>query len=112
LKPNKTLQQKSILEAWRPISLLNTVEKIIEAAFAQRITNIAKAKHLLPNKQMGNKRNKSTNLAVRMIVIAATEARKSGGVISLLQLNIKNVAPIGDYYSLLSTTDHLLRTNA
>jgi hypothetical protein len=27
--------------------------------------------------------------------------------------NLKNyVAPIGDYYSLLSTTDHLLRTNA
>jgi hypothetical protein len=33
---------------------------------------------------MGNKRNKLTNLAVKMVVEAATEARKSGGVASLL----------------------------
>jgi hypothetical protein len=83
-KPNKTLEQKSTPEAWRPISLLNTIGKIIEATFAQRIINIAKAKHLLPNKQMGNKRNKSTNLAVKMVVEAATEARRSGGIASLL----------------------------
>jgi hypothetical protein len=73
-KPNKILGQKSTLEAWRFISLLNTIGKIIEAAFAQRITNVAEAKHLLPNEQMGNKRNKSTDLAVRMVVEAATEA--------------------------------------
>jgi hypothetical protein len=63
---------------------LNTVGKIIEAAFAQRITNIAKVKHLLPNGQMGNKRNKLTNLAVRIVVEAAIKARKSGGIASLL----------------------------
>jgi hypothetical protein len=84
LKPNKTLEQKSTPEVWRPISLLNTIGKIIETAFAQRITDVAKAKHLLPNGQMGNKRNKSTDLAVKMVVKAATEARKSGGIISLL----------------------------
>jgi hypothetical protein len=55
-KPNKTLEQKSTSEAWRPISLLNTVGKIIEAAFAQHITDIAEAKHLLPDRQMGNRR--------------------------------------------------------
>jgi hypothetical protein len=84
LKPNKTLGQKSTPGAWRPISLLNTVGKIIETAFAQRITNIAEIKHLLPNGQMGNKRNKLTDLVVRMVVEAATEARKSGEIASLL----------------------------
>jgi hypothetical protein len=88
-KPNKTLEQKSTPEAWRPISLLNTVGKIIEAIFAQRITNIAKTKHLLPNGQIRNRRNRSTDLAVRMIVEAATEARRSGGIALLLQLDIK-----------------------
>jgi hypothetical protein len=63
---------------------LNTVGKIIEATFAQRIINIAEAKHLLSDGQMGNKRNKSTDLAVRMVVEAATEARKSGRIASLL----------------------------
>jgi hypothetical protein len=83
-KPNKTLEQKSTPEAWRPISLLNTIGKIIEATFAQRITDIAEIKHLLPNGQIGNKRNKLINLAVRMVIEAATKARKSGGVASLL----------------------------
>jgi hypothetical protein len=83
-KPNKTLGQKSTPGAWRPISLLNTVGKIIEAAFAQRIINIAEAKHLLPNGQMGNRRNRLTDLVVRMVIKAATEARRSGGVASLL----------------------------
>jgi hypothetical protein len=78
------LGQKSILGAWRPISLLNIVEKIIETAFAQRITDIAEAKHLLPDGQIGNKRNKSTDLAVKMVVEIATKARKSGEIASLL----------------------------
>jgi hypothetical protein len=83
-KPNKTLGQKSTPEAWRPISLLNTIGKIIEATFAQRIIDIAKAKHLLPDGQMENRRNKSTDLAVRMIVEAATKARRSDEVALLL----------------------------
>jgi hypothetical protein len=78
------LEQKSTSEAWRPILLLNIVKKIIEAAFAQRITNVAEAKHLLPDEQMGNKRNKLTDLAVRIIVETTIEARKSGEIASLL----------------------------
>jgi hypothetical protein len=68
---------------------LNIVGKVVEAAFVRRITDVAKAKHLLPNGQMGNRRGRSTDLAVRMIIEAATEARKNGGIASLLQLNIK-----------------------
>jgi hypothetical protein len=78
------LGQKSTPEAWRPISLLNIVGKIIEVAFAQRIIDIAEVKHLLSNGQMGKKRNKLINLVVKMVIEAATEARKSGGVASLL----------------------------
>jgi hypothetical protein len=88
-KPNKTIAQKATPGAWRFILLLNIVGKIVKAAFARRITNVAKAKHLLPNGQMGNKQGRSTNLAIRIIIKAATEARKSGGIASLLQLNIK-----------------------
>jgi hypothetical protein len=78
------LGQKSTPEAWRSISLLNTVGKIIEATFAQRITDIAEAKHLLPDEQMGNKRNKLTDLVVKMVIEAAIEARRSGGIALLL----------------------------
>jgi hypothetical protein len=88
-KPNKTIAQKATLGAWRPILLLNTVGKIVKAAFARRITNVAEAKHLLPNGQMGNRRERLTNLAIKIIIEAATETRKNGGIASLLQLNIK-----------------------
>jgi hypothetical protein len=89
LKSNKIIAQKATPGAWRFILLLNTVEKIVKAAFARRITNVAKAKHLLSNGQMGNKRGRLTDLAIRIIIKAATEARKSGGIASLLQLDIK-----------------------
>jgi hypothetical protein len=88
-KLNKTIAQKATPGAWRPISLLNIIGKIVKAAFARRITNVAKAKHLLPDGQMGNRRERSTDLAVRMIIEAATKARKNGGIASLLQLDIK-----------------------
>jgi hypothetical protein len=88
-KPNKTIAQKATPGAWRPISLLNIVGKVVKAAFARRITDVAEAKHLLPDGQMGNRRGRSTDLAVRMIIEAATEARKNGGIALLLQLNIK-----------------------
>jgi hypothetical protein len=68
---------------------LNIIGKIVKAAFARRITNVAKAKHLLPDEQISNKRERSTNLAIRIIIKTAIEARKSGGIASLLQLDIK-----------------------
>jgi hypothetical protein len=88
-KPNKTIAQKATPGAWRPISLLNTIGKVVEAAFARRITNVAEAKHLLPDGQMGNRRGRSTDLAIKMVIKAAIEARRSDGIVSLLQLNIK-----------------------
>jgi hypothetical protein len=88
-KPNKIIAQKATPGAWRPILLLNIVGKIVEAAFARRITDVAEAKHLLPDGQMGNRRGRLTDLAIRMVIKAAIEARKSGGIASLLQLNIK-----------------------
>jgi hypothetical protein len=94
LKPNKIIVQKATPGAWRPILLLNTVGKVVEAAFARRITDVLEAKHLLPDGQMGNRRGRSTDLAIRMIIKAATEARKSGGIASLLQLNIKGAFDI------------------
>jgi hypothetical protein len=83
-KLNKIITQKATPGAWRLILLLNTIGKIVEAAFARRITNVAEAKHLLSDGQMGNRRERSTDLAVRMIIKAVTKARKSGGIASLL----------------------------
>jgi hypothetical protein len=68
---------------------LNIIGKVIKAAFARRITNVAEAKYLLPDGQIGNRRERLTNLAIRMVIEAAIKARKNGGIASLLQLDIK-----------------------
>jgi hypothetical protein len=88
-KPNKTTAQKSTPGAWRLISLLNSLSKIVEATFARRITNAVEAEHLLPDGQMGNRFNRSTDLAVRIMVEIATKARKRVGIALLLQFDIK-----------------------
>jgi hypothetical protein len=69
--------------------LLNAIGKIIEAAFARLIINAAKAKQLLPDGQISNKRDRSTNLVIRMVIKIIAEARRNGGIASLLQLDIK-----------------------
>jgi hypothetical protein len=79
-KPNKTIAQKATPGAWRPILLLNIIGKVVKAAFARRITDVAEDKHLLSNGQMGNRRGRLTDLAVRMIFKAATEMQKSGEI--------------------------------
>jgi hypothetical protein len=89
LKSNKTIAQKATPGAWRPILLLNIIGKVVEVAFARRITNVAEAKHLLSDGQMGNRRGRLTDLAIRIIIEAAIETRKNGGIASLLQLDIK-----------------------
>jgi hypothetical protein len=70
-KPNKTTIQKFTPEAWRPILLFNTTEKIIEAIIARRISGAAEARNLLPKEQMGNRPNKSTNIEMRVVIEAA-----------------------------------------
>jgi hypothetical protein len=88
-KLNKIIAQKATPGAWRPISLLNAVGKIIKAAFARLIIDAAEAKQLLSNGQIGNKRDRSTDLTIQIMVKMATKARRSGGITSLLQLDIK-----------------------
>ena len=73
-KPGKTNEQRATAGAWRPVALLSTVGKVLEAIIGQRIANAAEEHRLLPEGQMGNRRGRSTELAVRMVVEAARAA--------------------------------------
>jgi len=88
-KPGKTVKQQQTAGGWRPISLLSAVGKLIEAAIARRITDAAESQGLLPEGQMGNRKNRSTELAVRLVTEAVRTAWSYGAVASLLQLDIK-----------------------
>ncbi|CCE30700.1 uncharacterized protein CPUR_04549 [Claviceps purpurea 20.1] len=49
---------------WRPISLLSIVGKVLEAAVAARVTAAAESNGSLPELQMGNRANRSTEVAL------------------------------------------------
>ena len=65
-KPGKAAYDT--LGAWRPIALLNTVGKLIEAITAKRIQKAAEEHHLLPASQMGVRKGRSTETAFELLV--------------------------------------------
>jgi hypothetical protein len=67
-KPRKTLETYRTPGGYRPIALLPTVRKVIEALVAKRVTEAVEAYGLLPAEQMGNREYRSTELAVRLVV--------------------------------------------
>ena len=54
--------------SWRPIALLNTVGKVIEAATAAQIQRMAEKHNMLPAHQMGARQGRSTETALDLLV--------------------------------------------
>ena len=67
-KPGKPLATYKTPRGYRPIALLPTIGKVIEAVVARRITTTAEAYGLLPVEQMGNRAYRSIELAIRLVV--------------------------------------------
>ena len=88
-KPNKTAAQKQRANAWRPISLLNCMGKIMEAIVGQRLADVAERHGLLPPEQFGNRPARSTELAIKFVTNAVHTAWAWRSKASLLQLDLK-----------------------
>ncbi len=75
--------------AWRPIALLNTLGKVLEAVVASRITALSEEHGLLPPQQMGARPGRSTDTALDMLLQQIHAAwQKDNGVVSLLSLDM------------------------
>jgi hypothetical protein len=75
--------------AWRPIALLSTLGKVIETLAARRLSDLAEQEGLLPDSQMGNRRNRSTETALELLVKQIHTVWKTGNqVASVLLLDI------------------------
>src|SRR3954451_20252995 len=83
-KPGKTPSRKELAGAWRPISLLNCMGKVLETIIAARLAEVAEDNGLLPEGQPGNRRGRSTEVPVRFAVTAIRTAWAWGGKASLL----------------------------
>ena len=102
-KPGKSVQAYQTVGGWRPISLLCTMGKAIEAVIGMRIAKAAEERRLLPEGQMGNRKDRNTELAIRMVTETVYASWKRRAVTSLLQLDIKGAFDIVNYVWLLDT---------
>ena len=102
-KPGKPRRQLEEAEGWRPIALLNTVGKVMETIVCERITEAAEKHGLLPANQMGNRKNRSTELAVRLLIDQIRTAWSYRAITSLLQLDIKGAFDTVCHLRLLDT---------
>ena len=90
--------------AWRPIALLNTIGKLVEALTANRLRDIAEEYCLLPNTQMGARRGRSTETALELLVEQVrTVWTSKKHVASLLSLDISGAFDIVNPTRLLDT---------
>lgn len=87
-KPGK--DNYTVPKAYRPIALLNTVGKIMDAIIARRLSYLAETHGLLPDSHMGGRRCRSTEHTLHQIVDKIYEAWGSGKgmVASLLLLDV------------------------
>lgn len=86
-KPNKPSYETA--GAWRPIALLNTIGKLIEAVTAHRIKTAAEKYNLLPDTQMGARTKRSTESALELLTEQIRTVWKSPKhVATLLSLDL------------------------
>jgi hypothetical protein len=75
-------------KSYRPIALLNTLGKALEAVVANRLTYLADVYHLLPSRHTGGRKLTSTDHAMHLLLQRIHEAWADGKVASLLLLDV------------------------
>ncbi|PWI64463.1 hypothetical protein PCL_10441 [Purpureocillium lilacinum] len=75
-------------KAYRPIALLNTLGKILEAIVASRLAYLADVHQLLPSRHTGGRKLASTEHAIHLLLQRIYQAWFEGKVASLLLLDV------------------------
>ena len=75
-------------KAYRPIALLNTLRKALEAIVANRLAYLADVHGLLPSRHTGGRKLASTEHAMHFLLQQIHQAWSEGKVASLMLLNL------------------------
>lgn len=86
-KPNKP--DYTVAKAYRPISLLPTLGKMLELVVARRLSYWAETWNLLPHTQFGARPRRSCEQALILLVEHIKDAWRKGNVLSLLSFDVK-----------------------
>lgn len=87
--------------AYRPIALLNTLGKALEAIIANRLAYIADSHQLLPSRHTGGRKLASTEHAIHLLLQQIHHAWSEGKVASLLLLDVSGAYDNVSRYRLL-----------
>ena len=86
-KPGKP--DYTVPNAYRPISLLNTLGKLLESVMARRLTYYAERYNLLPDTQFGGRPGRTTEQALLILTEAIMKAWRKSKVVSLMAFDLK-----------------------
>ncbi|KJZ68046.1 hypothetical protein HIM_12562 [Hirsutella minnesotensis 3608] len=86
-KPDKG--DYSVAKAWRPMPLLSTLGKILEAVGAERISFLVEKPSLLPANHFGARKKRSAEQALLLLQEKEYNTWRSGKVLSLISFDVK-----------------------
>jgi hypothetical protein len=79
----------TVAKAWRPISLLSTLGKIMEAVVAERISYAVETYGLLPANHFGARKRRSAEQALLLLQEQIYKAWRARKVLSLISFDVK-----------------------
>ncbi len=88
-KPGKS--DYTLAKAWRPISLLSTLGKILEAVVAERLSYTVETFGLLPANHFGAWKRQSTEQALLLLQEQIYKAWRARKVLTLISFDVKEV---------------------
>ena len=86
-KPGK--EDYTIAKAWRPISLLATLGKILESVVAERISHAVETYGLLPTNHFGARKQRSAEQALLLLQEEIYTAWRGRKIVSLISFDVK-----------------------
>jgi hypothetical protein len=86
-KPNE--DDYTMAKAWRPISLLSTLGKLLEAVVAERLSFAVKTYGLLPTNHLGARKQRSAELALLLLEERMYTAWRGKKVVSLVSFDVE-----------------------
>lgn len=86
-KPGKS--DYTLAKSWRPISLLSTLGKILEAVIAERLSYSVETFGLLPGNHFGARKRRSTEQALLLLQEQIYKAWRARKVLSLVSFDVK-----------------------
>uniref|UniRef100_A0A1Y1KC61 Reverse transcriptase domain-containing protein n=1 Tax=Photinus pyralis TaxID=7054 RepID=A0A1Y1KC61_PHOPY len=102
IKPLHKSKTKKDVCNYRPISILNTLSKIVESLLKNRLISYFESHHLFNNSQHGYRAGKSTNTALQSMLKFVYNSHNKGKIVASINCDLSKAFDLVDRKLLLS----------